>query len=329
MRLVGKQLERFLEVGLGLRPLLASARSRCRGSRTRSSWTAPASRQCRSPWRRYRRSSAKSLRSRWILPSAMIASMIVRTLRRSAAADASWPHRCDRARRDRPPSGFRRCARSAMSPARARRPRSRAPAFSALHRGRRATAAPGDGSGCEVERELQIDERRDPRRRGGRPRRRARTAPRRRRLAANRPASAASGRLDVVHRLDDQRMVGQHLVEVLVDLQRVVLAAVAREPAGIGLTIRSAVGSSLVGALEALAGLFLLPARSRIRPAWRSLKIAYQSGPATAVDACRPPRGVAGALPRPRRQQRRGQVGDRPAHRLRKFCARGAVMLHL
>ena len=57
-----------------------------------------------------------------------------------------------------------------------------------------------------------------------------------------RAAAARRPRLEIVHRVDDQRMARQHLVERLVDLQRLFLVADCATAAAVGLATRSAVG---------------------------------------------------------------------------------------
>ena len=101
---------------------------------------------------------------------------------------------------------------------------------------------------------------RDPRRPGGRATCRGRTGLRQRRPAAIRPAAELLAVLDLAHRLDDQRMLRQHLVERLVNLQRLVLADIARGPAAVRLDGAQRVGVELVDLLQPLAG-FLAVAR--------------------------------------------------------------------
>ena len=79
-------------------------------------------------------------------------------------------------------------------------------------------------------------------------------------------------------------MARQRLVERLVDLERLVLAALARQPACRRPPPRAAPWRRACRRARSACRLpCLLPATSRIRPACRSLKIAYHSGPV----ACR------------------------------------------
>ena len=64
-------------------------------------------------------------------------------------------------------------------------------------------------------------------------------------------------------------------------------------------------------------------------PECRSLKIGYHSGPGQLVDIGDRRLGVAGAVARPARQQRRDQIGDRTADRLVDVDLRGRVFLLL
>ena len=78
---------------------------------------------------------------------------------------------------------------------------------------------------------------------------------------------------------DDHRMPRHALVELLKDGQRLLRRAIARDPAAPGFHHARRGRVDLVGSFQALSGFRFWPAASRIMPACRSLKIAYQSGP--------------------------------------------------
>ena len=184
----------------------------------------------------------------------------------------------------------------------------------------------------EIERELQIDERRDPRRRGVRSRRRGRRALRRRRPAANRPAAAASRRPR--SRFISSTISGwlrQRLVEILDRSSaprpcRRCATDSGRRPrpcaAPSGRACRRA-----RSACRRPCGCWR---RSRIRPACRSLKIAVPIRAGEVVDARRSrARASPRAVARPCGEQRRRQIGDRAAHRLREILPRQRILLLL
>ncbi len=64
-------------------------------------------------------------------------------------------------------------------------------------------------------------------------------------------------------------------------------------------------------------------------PACRSLKMAYQSGPVSRSIAATAPLLSPVPYMRPGREQRRRQIGDRAADRLRQIAARGGILLLL
>ena len=81
--------------------------------------------------------------------------------------------------------------------------------------------------------------------------------------------------------------------------------------------------------LEALAG-FLLVAGEVVDHA--GMQVLEDRVPVRAgklVDRRHGALGVAGAIHGPGREQRRGQIGDRPADRLRQVAARGGILLAL
>ena len=108
-------------------------------------------------------------------------------------------------------------------------------------------------------------------------------------------------RLEAVHRLDDQRMARQLLVERLEDLQRLVLAAVARQPGAIGLDEAQRGGVELVGALETLAGFLLVAGEIEDQAGMQILEQRVPVGALQLVDRLDRGLGVAGAVAAPRR----------------------------
>ena len=124
-------------------------------------------------------------------------------------------------------------------------------------------------------------------------------------------------------------MVRQHLVEVGEDLARRILLAVARQPAAIGLDHAQRRRIELIGVLEALAGFLLVAGEIEDQAGMQVLEDRVPVRPGELVDRRHRGLGVAGAIQRPGREQRRGQIGDRAAHRLRQSAARGAVLLVL
>ena len=116
MRLVGEQLQRLLQVGLGAAASSWRAHGRCRGNRIPASSTCPAFRSGRSPCRRSRRNRRNCLRARWILPSARIASVSLRILCDQLLEMVLRLVGAVRANRDWSRAGSRRCDAAANSP---------------------------------------------------------------------------------------------------------------------------------------------------------------------------------------------------------------------
>ena len=69
-------------------------------------------------------------------------------------------------------------------------------------------------------------------------------------------------------------MVGKLLGEILIDLQRIVLAAVARQPAAIGLDRAQSRRIGLVGTGEASTGVFLVIGEIKDQPGMQVLEDA-------------------------------------------------------
>ena len=135
--------------------------------------------------------------------------------------------------------------------------------------------------------------------------------------------------LELVHRVDDQRMLRQHLVERLVDLQRLVLAGIARGPAAIGLDRAQRIGVELVDLLQPLAGFLLVPRQVEDQPGMQVLEDRVPLRTGEAIDPLDRAALVLRAKLGPGRDQRRGQVRDRTAHRLRDVLARRLILLRL
>ncbi len=135
--------------------------------------------------------------------------------------------------------------------------------------------------------------------------------------------------VDVVDCLDDQRMARQRLLECREHLQRVSVVALAGEEAAIALHHPQRGGVELVGALEALAGFLLLPGQVEDHGRVQILEDGIPVGAGELVDLVGRGLRLAGARLRPCREQRRRKVGDRAADRLRELAPRGRILLLL
>ena len=107
--------------------------------------------------------------------------------------------------------------------------------------------------------------------------------------------------LELVHRLDHQRMARQHLVEGLEDVERFLGRAVARQPAAIGLDHAQRGGIELVGVLEALAGFLLVAGEVVDHAGMQILEDGVPIRTGEPVDRRDRALGVAGAVHRPGR----------------------------
>ena len=136
-------------------------------------------------------------------------------------------------------------------------------------------------------------------------------------------------RRQVLHFRRDERMVGHCLVEFLINLQRFILAAVARQKACVSLdgTQRRRVG--LVGALVALGRILAVVAEIEDQAAVQVLEDRVPIRAGEVVEGIDRAARIAGAGQRPCRQQRRRQIGYRAAHRLRETLAGERVLLLL
>ena len=124
-------------------------------------------------------------------------------------------------------------------------------------------------------------------------------------------------------------MVRQRLGEILIDFQRIVLAAVARQKAAIGFHGAQRRRVGLVGAGVALAGVFLIVREIEDDPGMKILEDAVPIRAAELVQHFDRDARIPGAIERPCRQQRRRQVGHRAAHRLGKILPGRPIMPQL
>ena len=122
--------------------------------------------------------------------------------------------------------------------------------------------------------------------------------------------------LGLANALQHQRMAREFLVERLVDAGRRRGILVARHPARIGIRHPKRGIVQLVGAFETHAGIFFFPCEFEDHAGVQILEDRIPFRPGQLVDVGDRGLGVAGAVGGPARQQRRHQVGDRPAHRL-------------
>ena len=81
--------------------------------------------------------------------------------------------------------------------------------------------------------------------------------------------------------------------------------------------------------LEALAGFLLVAGEVVDHAGMQLLEDRVPVRPGEPVDRRHRALAVAGAIHAPGREQRRGQIGDRPADRLRQIAARGGILLAL
>ena len=124
-------------------------------------------------------------------------------------------------------------------------------------------------------------------------------------------------------------MARQLLVERLIDCGRSRIDLVARQPARIALGHAQHGIIELVGALEPGAGVLFLAGEFEDHAGVQILeqRIPFRAGQLVDIGDRR--LGVAGAVAGPTRQQRRHQVGDRPADRLVDVELRGGIFLQL
>ena len=126
-----------------------------------------------------------------------------------------------------------------------------------------------------------------------------------------------------------QRMPWQLLVERLVNGGRRRAVLVARQPARIGVGHAQHRIVELVGALEPRAGILVLVGCLQNHTGVEILedRIPFRAGQLVDIGDRR--LGIARAVARPARQQRRHQVGDRSADRLVDVDLRGRIFLQL
>ena len=126
-----------------------------------------------------------------------------------------------------------------------------------------------------------------------------------------------------------QRVPRQLLVEGLVDAGRRRAVLVARQPARIGVGNAKHGIVELVGALKARPGILFLARNLEDHAGVEILEDRIPFGAGQLVDIGDRCLGIAGAIGRPARQQRRHQIGDRPADRLVDVDLRGGIFLLL
>ncbi len=124
-------------------------------------------------------------------------------------------------------------------------------------------------------------------------------------------------------------MTGQRLVESREDLERLVPVADPREVVAIGLHHAQRGGVELVGALQPLAGVLAMAGELEDQAGMHVLEDGVPFRAGQLVDGIGRLPGLARARMRPGREQRRREVRDRAAHRLRQFppCVRILLVL--
>src|SRR6476660_4595089 len=135
--------------------------------------------------------------------------------------------------------------------------------------------------------------------------------------------------LQVARRLDHQRMARQRLFEDSKDFRRVGRTALARQKAAIALHDAKRSGIVLVGALEALGGVFLLTGEIENQGGMQVFEDYVPVGAGELVDAIGGKPGFPRTSHGPGRQECRGQIGDRAADRLRKLATCYRILLLL
>ncbi len=124
-------------------------------------------------------------------------------------------------------------------------------------------------------------------------------------------------------------MIRQHLVEILIDLQRIGLVAGARQVAAVSLDHAHRGGVDLVSALIALAGVLLVVGKIEDEAGMQILEDRIPVRARQLVHGVGRGARIAGAGERPGRQERRGEIGHRAAHRLGKILPGGGIVLLL
>ena len=124
-------------------------------------------------------------------------------------------------------------------------------------------------------------------------------------------------------------MARQLGVEGLEHLQRLVLLAVARQPRAVGFDQAERGGVELLGAVETLAGLFLVARQIEDQAGVQVLEQRIPVGALQLVDRLDGGLGIVGAVACPGGQQGGGEIGDRPAHGLGEVLLGERVFLLL
>ena len=120
-------------------------------------------------------------------------------------------------------------------------------------------------------------------------------------------------------------MIRQHFGEVAVDLQPFVFTAGARQITPVGLHCAQRLRVGLVSAGEALAGAFFVVGEIENESGMQILENTVPIRSGQLVQSLDRATAIAGTGLRPGRQQRRRQIGDRTADRLRHVLARRGV----
>src|SRR3972149_245277 len=108
-------------------------------------------------------------------------------------------------------------------------------------------------------------------------------------------------------------MVRKYRIEVAINFARRIYFSIPRKPASVSLDHAQRRRIELIGALEPLAGFFLIPGEIENHASVQILEDRVPVGAGQAVDGRYRTLAVAGAIGAPRGQQRRGQIGDRSA----------------
>ena len=124
-------------------------------------------------------------------------------------------------------------------------------------------------------------------------------------------------------------MARQLGVEGLEHLERLVLLAVARQPGAVGFDQAERRGVELLGAVETLAGLFLVARQIEDQAGVQILEQRVPVGALQLVDRLDGGLGIARAVACPGGQQRGGEIGDRPANGLGEVLLGERVFLLL
>src|SRR6185437_1308008 len=135
--------------------------------------------------------------------------------------------------------------------------------------------------------------------------------------------------LELAHRLDDERMAWQRLVECFENGQRFLRRAVARNPASVGFDNPQSRRVELVGVLKTLAGILLVAREIIDHTRVQVLEDRVPLGAREPIDSSDGALCVIGAIKAPGRKQCGGKIGNRSTNRLREIAAGGGILLVL